>query len=186
MTRRAFILLSNIYTSHMIEIIQKDNKTLRKTAKAVNLSDIKSNKFHKTLRDMTEALESQHDGVALAAPQINISLRIFIVSPKAYRHEDKEHEHLVFINPEIIKKSSDKKLVEEGCLSVRHWYGKIRRASRATVSAYDENGEEFEMEGSGLLAQIFQHEIDHLDGILFIDNAVDLEEFTPKDEIDEE
>jgi len=66
--------------------------------------------------------------------------------------------------------------MNEGCLSVRPLYGKVRRATRATVEAYNEKGKKFKMEGTGLLAHIFQHETDHLEGILFTDKAKDLRE----------
>lgn len=172
----------------MKRIIQKNNpkedKVLRKISGEVPVDKIKSEKIQELLLEMKEALKSQSDGVALAAPQISVSLRIFIISPMAYDNHDKHSgkKHFVFINPKIIKISKDKKLMEEGCLSVRPWYGKVRRSSRATVEAYDENGEKFEMEGTGLLAQIFQHETDHLDGILFTDKAKDLQEIVFEDE----
>jgi peptide deformylase len=90
-------------------------------------------------------------------------------------------EDLVFINPEIIKKSKEVKEMEEGCLSVRWLYGKVKRSNKVTVKAIDQTGKEFVMGASSLLAQIFQHEIDHLDGILFTDKAKDLEEIKPKE-----
>ena len=70
--------------------------------------------------------------------------------------------------------------MHEGCLSVRPIYGDIRRASRAAIRAQDENGEYFEITGSGIIAEIFQHEIDHLNGILFIDNAINLKDDMPR------
>lgn len=130
---------------------------------------------------MTVALEKEPDGVALAAPQIGESLRLFIVSPMAYEAMNfSGKKKLVFINPVILKRSKDKKLVEEGCLSVRPLYGKVRRSSRVTIEAYDERGEKFIMESTGLLAQIFQHETDHLEGVLFTDKAKELMEM-PKE-----
>jgi len=178
----------------MVEIIQKGNKTLRKIAKEVPLSDIGKPKIKKILADMNEALDSQYDGVAIATPQIDVSLRIFVISGKIFDDDFirgtktvenkniKRHQNLVFINPVIKKISSDKKLMAEGCLSVRPLYGKVRRATRITVEAYNENGKKFEMEGTGLLAHIFQHETDHLDGILFIDKAKDIHESYPEEE----
>jgi peptide deformylase len=162
----------------MKEIVQKENKVLRKTSDEIPLKKIGSEKIQKVLEEMHESLATQKDGVALAAPQIAESLRIFVVSPIVYKYEEYEdlEKRLVFINPKIIWKSRDSKKMDEGCLSVRPWYGKVKRSSRATVEAYDENGERFEMEGRGLMAQIFQHEIDHLDGILFTDKAKDLRE----------
>ena len=137
---------------------------------------------------MKTALHEQEDGVAIAAPQIGKSLRIFIISGKAqdmYRGRDKklhtkenmeEKEDLVFINPEITKLSKKKKPMDEGCLSVRWLYGQVDRHEKATVTAYDASGKRFQMGSSGLMAQIFQHECDHLDGVLYTDKAVRLEE----------
>jgi peptide deformylase len=164
----------------MKEIVQHPHKVLRKKATAV--TDFGS--VGKILEEMFESLASQDDGVALAAPQISVSKRIFVISPRIEEIGDKMKDDFrtVFINPKIVKKSNDSKLMEEGCLSLRYKYGKIRRASRVKIKAYDEEGNQFEIEGTGLLAQIFQHEIEHLDGILFIDGAIDLKDLPPKDE----
>jgi len=173
----------------VVEIIQNGNSTLRKTSKDVPVSSITKPKIQKILKDMHEALNSQDDGVAIAAPQINISLRIFIISGRVFDEEflndrksfeknensNKNYpSNLVFINPIIKKISKDKKLMDEGCLSVRPIYGKVRRATKATVEAYNEKGEKFQQDASGLIAHIFQHEIDHLEGVLFIDKAKNL------------
>lgn len=83
---------------------------------------------------------------------------------------------MVFINPEITRLSKKKKEMSEGCLSVRGSYGTVMRHERATVKALDEHGKPFTYHASGLIAHIFQHEVDHLDGILYIDKAVKLEE----------
>ena len=96
---------------------------------------------------------------------------------------NKKYGHLVFINPVVTKISKDKAWLEEGCLSVRYKYGKIERAVKATVAALDENGKKFTRGGSGLLAQIFQHETDHLEGVLFIDKAIDVKDILPKESI---
>lgn len=174
----------------MIKIVQDGHKALRAIAKEIPVAEIQSAKIKKIIADMKEALASQSDGVAIAAPQIAETLRIFVVSGKVFdedfiRGKDlnvKVHEDLTFINPIISKISKDKKLLPEGCLSVRPLYGKVRRSTRATVEAYGEDGKKFKMDGSGLLAHIFQHETDHLDGILFIDKAKDVHESTPEEE----
>lgn len=162
----------------MSNIIQTDNQILRKTAKEVSTEKITSSEIQKILSDMKKTLSKEKVGVALAAPQINIPLRIFIVSGKIFKNIEDENapipSDLIFINPTITKISKDKKLIEEGCLSIRSQYGKIKRSKKVTVRAYDENGKMFERGGSGMLAQIFQHEIDHLNGILFTDNAKEL------------
>lgn len=158
----------------MKEIIQEGNKILRQ--KTDSVSNFNTPELSKLIKEMFESLEKESDGVALAAPQIAVSKRIFIVSPKI---PGIEKEHTVYINPEIIKQSNDKKKLDEGCLSVRWKYGKTKRSSRVTVSAKNEKGENFIIEGVGLLAQIFQHEIDHLNGILFIDHATNIEDLPP-------
>lgn len=177
----------------MIEIVQKQDPVLRKIAKEVPIKDITSPQVQKVIRDMKEALNSQDDGVAIAAPQIGVSLRIFVVSGKAFAYDKEDQKgdggdskkkkkappDVAFINPEIIKISKKKYIVPEGCLSCRWLYGKTVRADKARVKAYDEKGKPFEYGGSELMAQIFQHETDHLNGILFIDHAMDLQEMPP-------
>lgn len=179
------------------KILQKEEKVLRQVAKEIPISKIQTPKIKKILQEMKSALKSQDDGVAIAAPQIGYSLRIFVVSGKIFsknfaevsgeqpprpeatlpsqgEQKLKDPKDLVFINPKISKLSRDKEWLPEGCLSVRPFYGKTWRSKKATVTAYDENGKKFERGGSGLLAQIFQHETDHLNGILFIDHAKDV------------
>jgi peptide deformylase len=161
----------------MKKILQMDKPVLRQVAKEIPLSEIKSKKTQKLIKDMFVSLDKEEDGVALAAPQIGESVRIFIITPKIF--ENPEEQHLIFINPKITKRSSDKKKMEEGCLSCRWFYGKAKRSSRVELEAYDENGEKFKVIGTKLLAQIFQHETDHFDGILFVDHATDLKELGP-------
>lgn len=174
----------------MARIVQNGDPVLRLAAEAVPVSEITSPKIQNIVRDMQTALHGEYDGVAIAAPQIGVSLRIFVVSGKIFdedftRGEMKEKKKqispdLIFINPEFVKISKGKKWLAEGCLSVRWLYGEVERSLRATVRAYDETGKKFERGGSGLLAHIFQHEIDHLDGTLFIDKARNIEEQKPE------
>lgn len=172
---------------------------LRQTAKEVDLSLIKTKKIQNILKEMSQALKSQNDGVAIAAPQIGYKLRIFIVSGKIFEKDfgkkdevqtpppnlplikgEVKNKDLIFINPKISKLSREKEWVPEGCLSVRWLYGKTFRSKKATITAYDENGKKITRGASGLLAQIFQHETDHLNGILFIDHAKDIKEELPR------
>lgn len=159
----------------MTKIVQKGHRALDRIAEPIDPSKITSEEVQRVLTDMKKALDGEDDGVAIAAPQIGVSLRIFCVSPKGYKNYTPD-KPLVFINPEIIKHSKKKKWVPEGCLSVRWWYGQTHRYTHATVRAYNEHGELFEYGGGGLLAQIFQHEIDHLNGVLFDSHARDLHE----------
>lgn len=182
----------------MTSIVQRGAPVLETVAEPVNPKDFGSPTLKKILRDMKIALEKEPDGVAIAAPQIGIPLRIFVVSHRAFEFEAGHNEHghaddiipentqkmedMVFINPEIIKLSRKKTWLTEGCLSVRWLYGEVHRADKATVRAYDEHGKVFTRGGSGLMAQIFQHETDHLNGALFIDSARNVEKITAEEQ----
>ena len=128
-------------------------------------------------------LDVQPDGVGLAAPQIGQNYRIFIVSPRTFEYSGRhvEPEDTVFINPKIIKQSKKTDLLDEGCFSVRWMYGQVDRYRNTTIEAYNLKGELKQWSSGGLLAQLFQHEIDHLDGILFCDKAINLERMKDED-----
>ncbi|MEN9551653.1 MAG: hypothetical protein RI935_30 [Candidatus Parcubacteria bacterium] len=164
----------------ILQIDKNPSSVLRLQARAVTQEEFGSPLLRDVIRDMQDALKKEEDGVALAAPQIGISLRIFVVASSSYEPGAKDTP-LVFINPKIIKHSKKRVTMQEGCLSVRWIYGKTYRYTQATVEAYDVEGRKFTFGGSGLIAHIFQHEIDHLDGILFIDHGFDLEEYTEED-----
>lgn len=146
--------------------------------------EIGSKKIKDILRRMEEMLAGNKEGVALAAPQIGEPLQIFIIADvfqgESLETKDspKKKPPMIFINPIIKKISKKKQIVPEGCLSVEDVYGAIKRAEKLTVEAYDEKGKKFTRGASGLLAQIIQHEMDHLNGILFIDKAIKLEKIT--------
>jgi peptide deformylase len=159
-----------------IPIVQEPSAVLRKKAEAVPAALFGSDAVRKVIADMICALESQDDGVAIAAPQIGVSYRIFVVSKHAIKNW---RTHKVFINPSFVRIGKTKKELTEGCLSCRWKYGIVTRSDTATVRAYNEKGHEFQCSGKGLLAQIFQHETDHLDGILFIDKARNIEDLPP-------
>lgn len=167
------------------KIIQKENPILRMQAQEVPEKAITSKKIKKVIADMKKQLATQADGVAIAAPQIGQSFRIFVVSGKIFEDAwkrgvgmpediEKQIPDAVYINPVITKLSKKKKWMHEGCLSVRPLWGEVERSINATITAYDENGNKFTRGAGGLLAHIFQHETDHLDGILFIDKARDV------------
>ena len=164
----------------MCLIVQEPNKVLRGIAQEVPVADITSKGVQDTLKCMATALHREPDGVAIAAPQVAVSQRIFIVAGFVFDLKKKnigatKSPDRVFINPQIVKRSKETKWIPgEGCLSVRWIYGTAKRHKQVTLKAYDETGKAFTMSGSGLLAQIFQHEIDHLEGILFIDHAKDI------------
>lgn len=171
----------------MKPIVQNGEAILRDVAAPLPEELFGTNELKEMLADMEKSLDAEPDGVALAAPQIAIPYRIFIarmdrIEPPAPEGEpEPEYEVAVFINPEIIRSSQRRIEMDEGCLSVRKVYGKTRRHDRATVRARDIDGSTFERGGGGILAQIYQHEIDHLNGILFIDHATDMVEAKPRD-----
>ncbi len=160
--------------------MQKEEKVLRGVAEEVPIEEISSEKVRTVIAEMKEVLAKEDDGAALAAPQIGIPLRIFIISGKILcANSEKPKPDLVFINPKIAGVSKKTQEIEEGCLSARWLYGLVRRSEKARIEAYDENGKKFTRSGSGLMAQIFQHEVDHLNGVLFIDRAKKVEEYRP-------
>lgn len=185
----------------MTKILQKENPILRQKSKEVPLDKISDPEIKKVIKKMSESLEAELDGVAIAAPQIGELWRIFVVSGKVsqllsiqkndptaepdFVKMPKKMPDEIFINPKIIKKSKETETMEEGCLSARWFYGSVRRAKRVTVEAFNEEGKKIKRGASGLLAQIFQHEIDHLDGVLFIDKAMNLEEIRPDNKLSE-
>lgn len=179
------------------QIVQDGDPVLRAVAHPVQKEDFGTKKLNDILDGMTRALAQEHDGVAIAAPQIGVPLRIFIVARGAFAIEETSkknkdempaaptktmpEKNMIAINPEIIKLSRKKVKVPEGCLSVRWLYGNTIRSEKAILRAYDENGKLFTYGGSGLIAQIFQHETDHLNGILFVDHATEIEELSPEE-----
>ncbi|HXS12206.1 MAG TPA: peptide deformylase [Acidobacteriaceae bacterium] len=116
------------------------------------------------VQEMWASMYAAH-GIGLAAPQIGVSRRITVIDVS---FKERPNEKLVLINPEIIEREG-KQFEEEGCLSLPEIREKVQRAARVKVRAQDVNGEFFEAEGDALLARAMQHEIDHLDGVLFID-----------------
>lgn len=161
----------------IVQIDEDEKNPLRGNAHPIKKAEFGTKELKAVITSMQKALAKENDGVALAAPQIGISKRIFVIAPSAYEETGKS-KPLVFINPSITKVSKKKEERQEGCLSVRWIYGKTKRHVSATVEAFDVDGNKFSYGGTGLIAHIFQHEIDHLDGILFIDHGFDFEEYT--------
>lgn len=137
-----------------------DNETLRKVSR-----EVKNMNEHilTLLDDMKETLIVE-DGGGLAAPQVGVRRRIAVVS-----YEDEYYE---IINPKILSESGEL-IEEEGCLSLPGIWGPVKRPETIRVSYLDRNGKEQEIEATGMLARIFCHEIDHLDGVLFVDKMIE-------------
>jgi peptide deformylase len=165
------------------EIIRLDNPVLRKKAVRVTSFD---KKFQTLVDDMVETMLDA-PGVGLAAPQVAISQRLIVVRlPDDDKSKEEYGEHAgklyVFANPEIIKKS--KEIVEgtEGCLSIPGYLGLVDRYEKVTITGLDRHGKPQRIKADGWLARVFQHEIDHLDGRLYIDIASKVWEAKPEDE----
>jgi len=131
---------------------------LRQKAKKVANID---GSIQKLIDDMIDTMRAVH-GVGLAAPQIGMSLRIAVI-------EIPEGQVITLINPKIIKRQGER-VVEEGCLSVPGYYGEIKRSKVVKVKAQDRRGKEIRLEGEELLAQVLEHETDHLNGSVFVDH----------------
>lgn len=147
----------------ILRITKHGETVLKKVSPPVDYDAIKKD-LPKLLKDMWATMYSVK-GVGLAAPQIGINIRLAIID---VRPEGKRSQ-LVLINPEIVSRSGSL-YEEEGCLSLPGLYAHITRHSEARIKALDADGNPYEMSGEGLLARAFQHEIDHLDGKLFIDH----------------
>ncbi len=170
-------------------IPEHDNPVLRDVAAPVALEAIQSREIQSLIKEMRALLSKEEYGVALAAPQVGEPVRLFIVSgrslARAAQDEDDDSEPTplpdqVYINPELTSVSRKRIDKHEGCLSVRGKWGMVPRCEKATVRAYDENGKRFTRGASGFLAHIFQHEMDHLEGILYTDKASELYDDEPK------
>ena len=168
-------------------IVEKGHKALAQKAKEVPKDLFGTAKLKDMVARMSATLRTTEHGVAIAANQIALPYRIFVVRGFVLEGKERSDEDAdrAFINPKIVKLSRKKELTDEACLSVPGFHGTIKRALQATVRAYDEEGIRFERGASGLLAQIFQHESDHLEGILYVEKAEEVNE-VPKDEPEEE
>lgn len=153
-----------------LEILTYPNPLLRIKAAPVKAVD---SEIKKILNDMLETMR-EAGGVGLAAPQVGIDRRIIVLEVPEFAGEDEEEREpkkkMLFklVNPEIVFSEGEQKY-EEGCLSVPGVTAEVKRAANVIVRATDENGKAIEINTNGLLAVALQHEIDHLDGVLFID-----------------
>lgn len=148
---------------YTLEIITLLNPILREKAKPVDLAKQNLVSLKELAQNMILTMKAAN-GVGLAAPQIGQSIRLIVV---AY-----DPAPLILLNPEIISHSLRKNVLEEGCLSIKGKYGLVKRYRSVKMRAYALDGSLLEMKAEGLLAQVLQHEVDHLNGILFIDKAV--------------
>ena len=181
--------------SKQLPIVIHPKSVLRQAAKEIPVDKINSPKMQELILQMKETLKNTDDGVGLAAPQVGESLRIFLVSEEAEYVNNKKHKsdaniqthtndtngtnknnkkdwkYYVYINPLVKKLSKSKIEYPEGCLSVPGQFGFVKRSEKITVEAYDEAGKKFIRGASKFYARVIQHELDHLNGVLFIDKV---------------
>jgi peptide deformylase len=146
---------------------------LRRKAKRISALDAK---IQKLIDDMLETM-SAASGVGLAAPQVGVSLRLVVIGLPG-------EEPMVLVNPEVVKRTGERE-VDEGCLSVPGYRGKVKRSEAVTVKARDREWKQCRYKGTELLGQVLEHEIDHLNGVLYIDsieNPEDLYSIEPQED----
>ncbi len=135
------------------------DSVLKRKAKKVQTID---GSIKKLIRDMLETMHAEPGRVGLAAPQVGVPLRVIVIGIP-------EEEDIVLVNPEIVRRRGER-IVDEGCLSIPGYFGQIKRAESVTAKGRDQNGREVRIKAEGILAQALEHEIDHLNGTLYIDH----------------
>jgi len=161
-------------------ILTEGHPTLRKVAKKVDPSEIADPIFQQLIDDMFATMYDA-PGIGLAANQIGLAKRLFTVD---LQDEDEPHGAFVVINPKFTLTEGEKEALE-GCLSVPGMVGEVTRFERVVCAGLDRNGKRISVEGTGLLARCLQHEMDHLDGILYIDKVKNLRPVQTEEEIAE-
>lgn len=151
----------------ILNILTDPNEILRRPSAPIDKERLKYGSFQALVSDMAETMLVK-DGIGLAAPQVGHNLRLIVVNTK--------DGVMPMINPLITKKSLSKDWDEEGCLSVPNTFGDVKRPKKIRVKFLQADGSPKHIEAEGLLARVIQHEIDHLDGILFIDKAKKIHE----------
>lgn len=161
---------------------KNEDEILRKVSSEVKKEEFNSPELKKIIDNMFQFITEQPDGAGLSSPQIGKNKRIFVINPKMFDYDskgefkpkNKKQDDCVYINPEILKSSKETSEMEEGCFSVRWEYGIVERPEKIKMKYYNYLGEKKEIGLSGFLSAVAQHEIDHLNGILFIDKAKDI------------
>ena len=148
----------------VLDIRTVPDPVLKRKAKKISSID---RSVKKLIKDMAETLHAEEGRVGLAAPQVGVSLRVAVIGLP-------DEEDIILINPEIVRRKGQR-LVSEGCLSIPGYVGELYRAETVTAKWLDASGKEVRIKGKGLLAQALEHEIDHLNGILYVDRMEDME-----------
>jgi len=160
----------------IMPVIKMDNPVLHQKAKRVRKVD---DSIQKLIDNM---IETMHDieGVGLAAPQVGVPLQVVVIQLPD------EEDVITLINPEVVKISEETEMMMEGCLSLPGYNGDVKRSTSITVKARDRQGKPIRIKGAGLLAQVLQHETDHINGIVFVDHLESIDELRKNEEDEEE
>ncbi|MDI6717787.1 MAG: peptide deformylase [Patescibacteria group bacterium] len=153
---------------------KREEKFLRKKTADFDFSNVSKKEIADLIKKMREIMKKEI-GIGLSANQIGLDMRLFVAEIPQH---DKTFKFFSVFNPNIIKTSKETSVLEEGCLSAPGFYGEVKRLNKITLEGYDKNGRKIKIKAQGLTARVFQHEIDHLNGILFIDKAVNLRKIT--------
>jgi peptide deformylase len=148
----------------VLDIRTVPDPILKQKSKRVSAID---RSVKKLIRDMAETLHAEAGRVGLAAPQVGVSLRVTVIGLP-------DEDDIVLINPEIVRRNGQR-MVSEGCLSIPGYVGQLYRAETVTAKGLDIKGKEIRIKADGLLAQALEHEIDHLNGILYIDRMENMD-----------
>jgi peptide deformylase len=151
--------------SDIYQVLTYKEPSVRERSVLVPADEITTKEFQDYLDKLIKTMHVE-DGIGIASPQIGINKRVFIAHIK--------HQDIAFINPEIIKSSEATIETEEGCLSVPGVYGIVKRPKRVTITALDRHGRKMEFDLKNTEAVIVQHELDHLDGVLFVDKMTEV------------
>jgi peptide deformylase len=175
----------------ILKVARMGHPVLRAKARTLDAAEIRSVPIQQLIDDMFETMH-EYQGVGLAAPQVHESVRVFVAGFPQSRQRQQEADEdgdeadrvpeIVLINPEIRAEGTDTVEDWEGCLSIPEIRGRVPRALRIAVRAYDRRGQRVELRASGFTARVIQHETDHLDGVLFFDRMRSLETLTFLDE----
>jgi peptide deformylase len=160
----------------IMPVIKMDNPVLHRKAKKVRKID---GSIQKLIDDM---IDTMHDieGVGLAAPQVGVPLQVVVIQMPD------EEDVITLINPEIVKTSEESEEMTEGCLSLPGYKGDVKRFTSITVKARDREGKLIRIKGEGLMAQALQHEVDHINGIVFVDHLESMDKLEKTEAEDEE
>ena len=135
---------------------------LRQKSRALKTDELQNKEIQQLILDMEKTMVEK-DGVGLAAPQVGHNIRVIVINT--------QDGILALINPRILRKSWKKEILEEGCLSLPEIFGLVKRSAKVSLVALDKKGKKIKFQASGFFARVIQHEVDHLDGVLFIDKA---------------